>query len=185
MSEFRMVSLGLKTLLNLILMTSPWCLFCSWDGCILPYPWSVFRDKQFTLVNTIGVPGDAGSSPGKSRGGMPKYDPTTKLIILRRSPKTSCTLRLLWPKFTHKYCIQKEIIKYKCKVPVNKKNLWLRSASSLESLGSVLFIKTSWKSMHIAQRSNCKSPIFETRGLFFPGYIKHKISKELDERNGR
>jgi hypothetical protein len=40
-------------------------------------------------VNTVGVPGDAGSSPGKSRGGMPKYDPTTKLIILRRSSKTS------------------------------------------------------------------------------------------------
>ncbi len=31
------------------------------------------------------------------------------------------TLGLLWPKFTHKYCIQKEIIKYKDKVPVNKK----------------------------------------------------------------
>ena len=45
------------------------------------------------------------------------YDPTAKLIIQRRSPKT---LGLLWPKFTHKYCIQKEIIKYKGKVPVNK-----------------------------------------------------------------
>jgi hypothetical protein len=30
------------------------------------------------------------------------------------------TLGLLWPKLTHKYCIQKEIIKYKGKVPVNK-----------------------------------------------------------------
>ncbi len=38
---------------------------------------SGFRDKQRTLVNTVGVPGDADSSPGKSRGGMPKYDPTT------------------------------------------------------------------------------------------------------------
>jgi len=59
---------------------------------------SDFRDKQRTLVNTDGVPGDAGSSPGKSRGGMPTYDPTTKLIILRRSPKTSlwdsCRLNL-------------------------------------------------------------------------------------------
>jgi hypothetical protein len=50
---------------------------------------SGFRDKQRTLVNTVGVPGVAGSSPGKSRGGMSKYGPTTKLIILRRSPKTS------------------------------------------------------------------------------------------------
>jgi hypothetical protein len=32
---------------------------------------SGFRDKQHTLVNTVSVPGDAGSSPGKSRGGMP------------------------------------------------------------------------------------------------------------------
>jgi hypothetical protein len=45
-----------------------------------------FKDKQRALV---GVPGDAGSSPSKSRGGMPKYDPTTKLIIPGRSPKTS------------------------------------------------------------------------------------------------
>jgi hypothetical protein len=50
---------------------------------------SGFRDKQSILGNTVGVPGDVGSSPGKYRGGMPKYDPTTKLIILRRSPKTS------------------------------------------------------------------------------------------------
>jgi len=50
---------------------------------------SGFRDKQRTLVNTDGVPGDAGSSPGKSREGMPKYDPTTKLVIICRSPKTS------------------------------------------------------------------------------------------------
>jgi hypothetical protein len=32
---------------------------------------SGFRDKQRTLVNTVGGPGDAGSSPGKSIGGMP------------------------------------------------------------------------------------------------------------------
>jgi hypothetical protein len=50
---------------------------------------SGFRDKQHTLVNTVGVPGDAGASPGKSRGGMPKNDPAAKLIILRRSHKTS------------------------------------------------------------------------------------------------
>jgi hypothetical protein len=31
------------------------------------------------------------------------------------------TLGLLWPKYTHKYCIQTEIIKYKGKVPVKKK----------------------------------------------------------------
>jgi hypothetical protein len=56
-------------------------------------------NKQRTLVNTVSVAGDAGSSPGKSRGGMPKYDPTTKLIILRRSLKIalwdSCGLNLL------------------------------------------------------------------------------------------
>jgi hypothetical protein len=50
---------------------------------------SGFKDKQRTLVNTVGVPGVAGSSPGESRGGMSKCGPTTKLIILRRSPKTS------------------------------------------------------------------------------------------------
>jgi hypothetical protein len=57
-----------------------------------------FRYKQCTLFNTVLVSGDGGSSPGKSRGAMPKYDPTTKLIILRRSPKTllwnSCGLNL-------------------------------------------------------------------------------------------
>jgi hypothetical protein len=50
---------------------------------------SGFMDKQRTLVNTVVVPGDAGSIPGKSRGGMTKYDPTIKLIITHRSPKTS------------------------------------------------------------------------------------------------
>jgi hypothetical protein len=46
---------------------------------------SGFRDEQCILVNTVGVPGDAGSSPGKSRGGMPKYDPTTKLYTERNN----------------------------------------------------------------------------------------------------
>ncbi len=32
-------------------------------------------------------------------------------------------LGLLWPKFTYKYCIQKEIIKYRGKVLVNKKKI--------------------------------------------------------------
>jgi hypothetical protein len=32
---------------------------------------SGFRDKQRTLVNTVGGLGNAGSSPGMSRGGMP------------------------------------------------------------------------------------------------------------------
>jgi hypothetical protein len=72
-----------------------------------------FRDKQRTLVNTVSVPGDAGSNPGKSRGGMPNiYDPTTKLIILCRSPKKSlwdsCGLNL----HTDTVYVQKEIIKY-------------------------------------------------------------------------
>jgi hypothetical protein len=75
---------------NLILMTAPWRLFRSWDGCVLPYPCLVLGRNT--------VLGDAGSSPGNSRGGMPKYDPTTKLIILHRSPKTllwdSCGLNL-------------------------------------------------------------------------------------------
>jgi hypothetical protein len=84
---------------------------------------SGFGDKQRTLVNTVGVPGDAGSSPGKSKRGMPKYDPTTKLIT---QVPLVITLGLLWPKFTHKYCIQKEIIKYKGKVPVNKKKVKMR-----------------------------------------------------------
>jgi hypothetical protein len=83
---------------------------------------SGFRDKQRTLVNTVGVPRDADSSPGKSRGGMPKYDPTTKLIILRIVPK-DITLGLLWPKFTHKYCKKETNNKYMGKVPITKKNL--------------------------------------------------------------
>ncbi len=63
---------GLKTLLN---PNSHDCTL----AVILESGWlrtslsmSGFRDKQHTLVNTVNVPGDAGSSPGKSRGGMPK-----------------------------------------------------------------------------------------------------------------
>ncbi len=96
-------------------MTAPWRLESGWLRTSLSM--SGFRDKQRPLVNTVGVPGVAGSSPGKSRGGMSKYGPTTKLIILRRSPKTSlwdsCGLNL------HTNTV--EIIKYKGKVPVNKK----------------------------------------------------------------
>jgi hypothetical protein len=89
-----------------------------------------FRDKQRTLVNTVGIPGDAGSSPSKSRGGMPKYDPTTKLITLHRSPKTSlwdfCGLNL------HTNTVyRKEIMKYKGKVPVNKKDSLLGRATKI------------------------------------------------------
>jgi hypothetical protein len=40
-----------------------------------PLSMSGFRDKLCTLVNTVSIPGDAGSSTDKSRGGMPKYDP--------------------------------------------------------------------------------------------------------------
>ncbi len=45
------------------------------------------------------------------------YDPTTKLIFPQ-----DITLGLLWPKFTHRYCVQKEIIKiYKGKcLSINK-----------------------------------------------------------------
>jgi hypothetical protein len=73
---------------------------------------SGFRDKPRTLVKTVGV-------PARTEEACQKYHPITKLIILRRSPKTSlwdsCGLNL-----HTKYCIQKEIIKYKGKVPVNK-----------------------------------------------------------------
>jgi hypothetical protein len=90
--------IGLKTLLQ---PNSHDCTF----ALILDLGWlraslsmSGFRDKQRTLVNTVSVPGDAGSSLGKSRGGMPKYGSASKLIILRRSPKTSlwdyCVLNL-------------------------------------------------------------------------------------------
>jgi len=58
--------------------------------------------------------------PARAEEACQNYDPTTKLIILRRSSKTllwdSCGLNL-----HTKYCTQKEIIKYKGKVPVNKK----------------------------------------------------------------
>ncbi len=67
---------------------------------------SRFRDKQHTLVKRVGVPKDAGSSPSKKEA-CQIYDPTTKLIILRRSPKTS-----LWDS-CGRYCIQKEIINKK------------------------------------------------------------------------
>jgi hypothetical protein len=69
---------------------------------------SGFRDKQRTLVNILGVPGDAGSSPSKSRGGMPKYDLTTILISDHPTQvPQNITLGLLWPKFTHKYCTER------------------------------------------------------------------------------
>jgi hypothetical protein len=42
----------------------------------------IYEENFIFFFNAVGVPGDAGSCPGKSRGGMPKYDPTTKLIIL-------------------------------------------------------------------------------------------------------
>jgi hypothetical protein len=78
--------MGLKTLLkpNSHDCTLALILESEWLRTSLSMPG--FRDA---LVNTVSVPGDAGSSPGMSRGGMPKYDTTTKQIILRRSPKTS------------------------------------------------------------------------------------------------
>jgi hypothetical protein len=82
---------------------------------------SGFRDKQRTLVNTVGVPeGMQVQVPARAEEACQIYDPTTKLIFLRRSPMQAITLGLLWPKFTHKYCIQKEIIKNKGKVPAKK-----------------------------------------------------------------
>jgi hypothetical protein len=85
---------------------------------------SGFRDKQRTLVNTVSVPGDEGSSPGKSRGDMPKYDPTTKLIILCRSPETS-----LWDSCGLNLHTNTEINykKYKGKVPVHKSKNKIKS----------------------------------------------------------
>ncbi len=80
---------------------------------------SGFRNKQRTLVNTVGIPGDGGSSPGTSRGGMPNIWPNNQTDPPTQVPQ-DITLRLLWPKFTHKYCIQKEIIKDKGEVPVSK-----------------------------------------------------------------
>jgi hypothetical protein len=59
-------------------MTAPWRLFCR-RGLCTSLSMSGLQDKQRTLVNTVGVPGDAGSSPCKSRGGMPKYDPVGTL----------------------------------------------------------------------------------------------------------
>jgi hypothetical protein len=72
---------------------------------------SGFRDKQRTLVNTVSSPEDAGSSPGK------QTDHPTQV------PK-DITLGLLWPKFTRRYCIQKEIIKlYKGKCLARNKKM--------------------------------------------------------------
>ncbi len=87
-------------------MTAAWRLFWSRDGCVLPY-----LCLHRTLVNTVGVPGDAGSSPGKSRGGMPYIWPNSQTDHPTQVPQ-DITLGLLWPKFSRRYCIQKEIIKY-------------------------------------------------------------------------
>jgi hypothetical protein len=69
--EFRIVSMGLKTLLkpNSHDCTLAFILELGWLRTFLSM--SGFRDKQRTMVNTVGGPGDAGSSPGKSRGGIP------------------------------------------------------------------------------------------------------------------
>ncbi len=74
---------------NLILMTAPWRLLWSRDVCVCPYPCLVLGINGVPWLTQSSGPGDAGSSPGKSRVGMPNtvYDPTTKLIILRRSPE--------------------------------------------------------------------------------------------------
>ncbi len=94
--------MGLKTLLKpnsydctlaLILELGWLCTSLSMSG---------FRDKQRTLVNTVGVPGVAGSSPGKSRGGMSKIWPNNQTDHLTQIPQ-DITLGLLWPKFTYKY----------------------------------------------------------------------------------
>jgi hypothetical protein len=73
---------GLETLLKRISHDCTVALILELGWLRTSLSMSGFRDKQRTLVNTVGIPGDAGSSPGKSRGNMPKYDPTTKLIIL-------------------------------------------------------------------------------------------------------
>jgi hypothetical protein len=71
---------------------------------------SGFRDKQRTLGNAVGVPGDAGSSPGKSRGGMACQNMTQQPNCSSYAGPQDITLGLLWPK-----CTQKEIIKYKAR----------------------------------------------------------------------
>jgi hypothetical protein len=95
-----MVSLGLKILLKTNSHDCSLALILESGWLRTSLSMSGFRDKQRTLVNTV--------------GGMQQE--------MREHAKNH-SRTLLWPKFTHKYCEQKEIIKYQGKVPVdnNKK----------------------------------------------------------------
>ncbi len=59
--------------------------------------------------------------PARAEEACQIYDPTCSQTDLPTQVPQDITLGLLCPKFTHKYRIQKEIIKYKGKVPVNNK----------------------------------------------------------------
>ena len=90
-----MVSMVIGPQISTVL--KPWFLDCTLE-LILESGWlrtslsmSGFRDKQRTLVNTVGVPSNVGSSPGKGRGGM-THGPTTKLII--QIGRASCRERV-------------------------------------------------------------------------------------------
>ncbi len=62
---------GLITLLKPNFHVCTLALILEWGWLRTSLSMSGFRDKQRTLVNTVGIAGDAGLSPGKSRGGMP------------------------------------------------------------------------------------------------------------------
>jgi hypothetical protein len=96
---------------------------------------SGFRDKQRTLVNTVSVPGLQVQVPARA-GGNVKIWPNNQTDHPTQVPQ-DITLGLLWPKFTYKYCIQNEIIKYKGKVPVNKK---IYECMSMSIAAAVLYL---------------------------------------------
>jgi hypothetical protein len=83
MSEFRMVSMVIGP------ENSAQTLFSRLDlgvGKAAYFPIHGFRDKQRTLVNSVGVQGMQVQVPAREEEACQNI---TKLIILRRSPKTS------------------------------------------------------------------------------------------------
>jgi hypothetical protein len=87
---------------NLLLMTAPWRLFWSWDGCVLSYPCQVLGINSVHWLTQSAVQGMQVQVLARAEEACQIYDPTTKLIILCRSPKT-----LFWDS-CGRYCKKKK-----------------------------------------------------------------------------